>query len=88
MICSTLVKSVPKISKSEKKPTAKVPQTPAPKCTGTAPTTSSISYLFNNSLIVIATKDPIIPTKIETNVVIELQPAVIATNPASGPRII
>ena len=30
-ICSSLVKSVPKISKSLKNPTARVPQTPAPK---------------------------------------------------------
>ena len=30
---------------------------------------------------------PTIPTKIETTEVIELHPAVIATRPASGPKI-
>ena len=87
MICSILLKSVPRISKSLKKPTAKVPHTPAAKCTGIAPTTSSISYLFKISLTVIATTAPMTPTKIEIIDVIELHPAVIATNPAKGPRI-
>ena len=68
-------------------PTAIVPQTPAAKWTGTAPTTSSISNLFKNSFTKIATTAPIIPTKIEVTDVIELHPAVIATNPASGPSI-
>ena len=52
-----------------------------------APTTSSISNLFNSSFTPIAIMDPIIPTRIAVREVIELHPAVIETNPAKGPSI-
>ena len=87
MICPNLSKSVSKTSRSLKNPTANVPQTPAAKWTGTAPTTSSISYFCKISFTIIAIIAPTIPTKIETTDVIELHPAVIATSPASGPKI-
>ena len=74
-------------SKSLNKPTANVPHIPAARWTGTAPTTSSISNLFNISFTKIDMIAPIIPTKIAVIYVIELHPAVIATNPASGPNI-
>ena len=88
LICENLSSPVSKIFKSLNKPTANVPQTPAAKWTGTAPTTSSISNLFNNSLTIIAMIAPTIPTKIDVTDVMELHPAVIATSPASGPNII
>ena len=88
LIWENLSSPVSKILRSLKNPTARVPQIPAPKCTGTAPTTSSISNLFNISFTLIAIIAPIIPTKIEVTDVIELHPAVIATKPASGPKII
>ena len=47
-----------------------------------------ISNLFKVSFTMIAIIEPIIPTKIEITDDIELHPAVIATNPANGPRII
>ena len=87
-ICENLSRPVSKILKSLNKPTANVPQTPAAKWTGTAPTTSSISNLFNTSFTIIAIIAPTIPTKIEVTEVIELHPAVIATKPASGPKMI
>ena len=86
-ICPNRVNPVPNNSKSLNNPTANVPQIPAAKWTGTAPTTSSISNLFNISFTKIDIIAPIIPTKIAVTDVIELQPAVIATNPARGPNI-
>ena len=88
LICSNLSSPVSKISKLLNKPTANVPQIPAAKWTGTAPTTSSIWNLFKISLTTIAIIAPTIPTKIDVTDVIELHPAVIATKPANGPKMI
>ena len=88
LIWENLSNPVSKIVKSLNKPTANVPQIPAAKWTGTAPTTSSISNLFKISLTIIAMIAPMMPTKIDITDVIELHPAVIATNPAKGPKII
>jgi hypothetical protein len=43
--------------------------------------------LFKISFAIIATIAPTIPTNIDVTDVIELHPAVIATNPAKGPSI-
>ena len=68
-------------------PTASVPQIPAAKCTGIAPTTSSISNLFKISVVIIATILPMIPIIIANIEVTELHDAVIETKPARGPKI-
>ena len=86
--CSQRPKPVPQLSGSPKRATARVPQMPAARCTGTAPTTSSSSS-FSSSIVTPYMIAPAIqPMLTADSGVMMWAEAVIPTSPANEPFII
>ena len=82
------LRPVPIASGLPNRATQRVPQIPAPRCTGTAPTASSMRYRNSRRVLINITTPPIAPITMAAVGVITWQQAVTDTKPAKQPLVI